>query len=167
MKNKNIIWMLLMICSSTIFAQKPTSKLASLEVIVVDSTTKKPIEFAVVTIESLKYKKAKYTNRKGVALFQSVIPGVSILSIKYTGYQIQKIDLNLVAGKNEQKKILMSSSSLNEVFIIEGKSVLIDKDEPNQNNYNNRHHQIPNYFSSIFHFDIYNLHFLLFITTIN
>jgi hypothetical protein len=69
MKNKNIIWMLLMICSSTIFAQKPTSKLASLEVIVVDSTTKKPIEFAVVTIESLKYKKAKYTNRKGVALF--------------------------------------------------------------------------------------------------
>lgn len=128
--------MLLLLCSSAIFAQKASKNVGSLQVKVIDSTTKKPIEFAVITIQSKTLKKSKYSDKNGNAIFDSINVGNYDIETSYTGYQKHIVEeISVLTNKITSRTFALQYRTLNEITIRD-KAPLIDADYPTQNNYN-------------------------------
>jgi len=136
MKNRNIIWMLLMLCSSTIIAQNKNIAKGSLNIKVIDAISKKPIEFVLVTVTTTNFKKSNYTNKDGVVKFDSLLVNTYSVTTSCTGYQKKLIDLiKVYSGKLVYRKIELDNKSLNTVLIVSNKAPLIDADDPTQSSY--------------------------------
>ncbi|MBJ7429159.1 MAG: von Willebrand factor type A domain-containing protein, partial [Bacteroidia bacterium] len=138
MKNRNIIWMLLMLCSSTIIAQNKNIAKGSLNIKVIDAISKKPIEFVLVTVTTTNFKKSNYTNKDGVVKFDSLLVNTYSVTTSCTGYQKKHIDLiKVYSGKLVYRKIELDNKSLNTVMIVSNKAPLIDADDPTQSSIRN------------------------------
>lgn len=138
MKNIFIIWMLLMLCSSTIIAQNKNIAKGSLSIKVIDAISKKPIEFVIVTITTNNLKRSNYTNKEGVAKFDSLLANNYSVNTSCTGYQKKYTDLiKVYAGKLVYTKIELDNKSLNSVVIVTNKAPLIDSDDPTQGSMRN------------------------------
>ncbi len=136
MKNRYIIWMLLMLCSSAIFAQNKTPNSGSLELKVIDSISKKPIEFAVITIQSKNIKKSKYSDKNGNVIFDSICVDNYSVEVKFTGYQKHIVkDISVFTNKTTIKTIALGYGKNLQEIVICDKAILIDKDEPTQNSF--------------------------------
>lgn len=136
MKNRYIIWMLLMLCSSAIFAQNKTPNSGSIELKIIDAITKKPIEFAVITIQSKNIKKSKYSDKNGNVIFDSICVDNYSVEIKFTGYQKHIVkDISVFTNKTTIKTIALEYSNSSQEIVIRDKAILIDKDDPTQNSY--------------------------------
>lgn len=57
---KHILLFSFLLIGLNLFAQKDSIKYGKVEVKVIDEKTKKPIEYAVVTLEKTGFKKSKY-----------------------------------------------------------------------------------------------------------
>lgn len=121
-----------------LFAQTDTLKYGKLEVKVIDAKTKKPIEYALVKLEAIGLIKAKYSDIDGEIVFDSLKCKTYKISIIYTGYNKQiyedfkKDSLCLTFKKIELQE------NKNFVFITRCGPPIIKKDEPTQQNFNNR-----------------------------
>ncbi len=116
------------------------SNLGVLEGKVIDDNTKKPIEFVLVIIEGGGgIKKSKYTDKDGEFEFTAIPAGLYNISVSLVGYQ--KIVMQDVPVKGDNKittrTFSMSNKNLKEVEVLGNKVQLIDKDDPNQNNFKN------------------------------
>ncbi len=113
------------------------SNLGSLAGKVNDETTKKPIEFALVTIEGGGgIKKSKYTDKDGEFEFTAIPAGNYDVTISLTGYQKAKTEDIPVKGDNKITNRSFSLSPSNKTNLgpvtIRDKVQLIDPDDPTQ-----------------------------------
>lgn len=138
MKNRYIFWMLLMLCSSPIFAQNKTPNHGSLELKIIDAVTKKPIEFAIIIIQSTTYKKSQPSDKNGEVKFDSLAAGKYDAMISFVGYRkLMLTDVPINAGKITSRTITLQSSTVTQLhaLMIRDKAQLIDKDDPTQNSF--------------------------------
>ncbi len=138
MKNRYIIWMLLMLCSSAIFAQNKTPNHGSLELKIIDAVTKKPIEFAIIIIQSTTYKKSQPSDKNGEVKFDSLASGKYDAMISFVGYRkLMLTDIPINADKITSRTIALESNTATQLhaLMIRDKAQLIDKDDPTQNSY--------------------------------
>ena len=135
---KYIFTFTILVIGLNLFAQSDSIKYGKLEVKVIDAKTKKPIEYALVKLEAIGLIKAKYSDIDGEIIFDSLKSKTYKISIIYTGYNKQiyedfKVDsLCLTFKKIELKE------NKNFVFITRCGPPIIKKDEPTQQNFNNR-----------------------------
>ena len=116
------------------------SNLGTLAGKVIDEITKKPIEFAVVTIEGGGgTKKSKYTDKDGEFEFNAIPAGNYSVSISYTGYGKSITNDIPVKGDNKitSRTFSLSSKNLRDVIVDGGKVILIDPDDPTQKSIKN------------------------------
>jgi len=121
-----------------LFAQTDSIKYSKLKLTIIDSISKKPIEFALVKLETKGLIKAKYSDNDGEIVFDSLKSKTYKISIIYTGYNKQiyedfKIDSLCLTFKKielQENKIFF--------FITRCGPPIIKKDEPTQQNFNNR-----------------------------
>ena len=96
------------------------SNLGSLAGKVIDETTKKPIEFATVTIEGGGgTKKTKYSDKDGEFEFTAIPAGNYNVSISYTGYGKSITNDIPVKGDNKitNRSFTLTTKSLGVVYI--------------------------------------------------
>ncbi|MES2726665.1 MAG: von Willebrand factor type A domain-containing protein [Bacteroidota bacterium] len=137
MKTRNIIWMMLMMHSSILFAQVNQSQTGTIKGKVVDQVNKKPIEFASLHISNNTFQKQKYTDKDGKFEFNDLPLDTYQISISYTGFEKTTIKGLII---NSTKKIAirnveLSSKNLREVIISDKAEPLIDKDDPTQSSF--------------------------------
>lgn len=118
------------------------SNLGVLDGKVIDGVTKKPVDFAVVTIEGGGgIKKSKTTDKDGEFEFTAIPSGNYDITVSFTGYQKAKLEDVPVRGDNKitSRTISLSQSSATTLgtLVVRDKVQLIDKDDPNQNNFKN------------------------------
>ncbi|MEG1484475.1 MAG: outer membrane beta-barrel protein [Bacteroidales bacterium] len=92
------------------------------KVVVLDSLTKEPIEFATISakyIGETQAKKYALTDIKGVAILQGVRPGRATISFEYMGYKVKSFTYDIVRGANEFGQLLVQESAnlLNAVVV--------------------------------------------------
>jgi hypothetical protein len=133
---KYILTLTILVIGLNLFAQTDSIKYSKLKLTIVDSITKKPIEFATVKLEAKDFIKMKYSDIDGEIIFDSLKSKTYKISIIYTGYNKQiyedfKIDSLCLTFK----KIELQENK-NFVFITRCGPPIIKKDEPTHNNYN-------------------------------
>lgn len=138
MKNRYIIWILLMLCSSAIFAQNKTPNYGSLELKIIDAVTKKPIEFAIIIIQSTTYKKSQPSDKNGEVKFDSLAADKYDAMISFVGYRkLMLTDIPINADKITSRTIALESNTATQLhaLMIHDKAQVIDKDDPTQNSF--------------------------------
>jgi hypothetical protein len=116
----NILLVSFLLIGLNSFAQTDSIKFGKLEVNIVDEKTKKPIEYAVVTIQSNTFKKSKYSDKNSNAIFDSLLIGNYSINASVTGY---------LKIKTENSFILKDSTTYQKFEIINtGKSTCIHCD---------------------------------------
>lgn len=113
------------------------SNLGVLTVKVTDQANKKPIEFAVVTIEGGGgIKKSNYTDKDGEFSFTAIPSGLYNITVSSTGYQKTRLEDVQVKGDNKitTRTISLSNKDLGTVFVSGSKQQLIDPDDPTNQN---------------------------------
>lgn len=117
------------------------SNLGVLDGKVIDANSKKPIEFALVIIEGGGgIKKSKYSDKEGDFTFSAIPAGQYNITVSIIGYQKTTIQDVPVKGDNKitSRTITLEQSGKNVLgaAVVRGdKAVLIDPDDPNQNNF--------------------------------
>jgi Ca-activated chloride channel family protein len=127
-----------MLCSSAIFAQNKTPNSGSLEFKIIDAVTKKPIEFAIIIIQSTTYKKSQPSDKNGEVKFDSLTAGKYEAMISFVGYRkLMLTDISINAGKITSRTIALESNTATQLhaLMIRDKVQLIDKDDPTQNSF--------------------------------
>lgn len=130
--------MLLILCSSAIFAQNKKIAKGSLNIKVIDASSKKPIESAAITILSKTYKKSKLSDKNGEVKFDSLTIGLYDAMVSFVGFRKSKIiGISVISNKISSRTITLESSTVTQLseVVIRDKVQLIDKDEPTQNNF--------------------------------
>lgn len=135
---KNILLFSFLLFGLNSFAQTDTIKYSKLKLTIIDSITKKPIEFAIVKLETKDFIKMKYSDIDGEIIFDSLKSKTYKISVIYTGYNKQiyedfKIDSLCIAFK----KIELQQNK-NFVHFYIRKPQIIKRDEPTQQYYNNK-----------------------------
>ncbi len=134
---KRIYLLLAAIFGLSVFASAQ-SNLGVLEGKVTDENTKKPIEFATVTIEGGGIKKQKYTDKDGEFEFSAIPAGLYNISVSFTGFNKSIIQDVPVKGDNKiTTRYITLSNKVGRDVIINDKAILIDKDDPTQSSYKN------------------------------
>ncbi len=115
------------------------SNLGVLEGKVTDETTKKPIEYAAVTLEGGGVKKQKYTDKDGEFEFTAIPAGLYTITVSFTGYNKSTLQDVSVKGDNKitTRAITLSNKVNTRDVIIVDKAVLVDKDDPTQSSFKN------------------------------
>lgn len=138
---KYILTLTILLVELNLFAQTDTVQYGKLEVKVIDEMTKKPIEYAVVTIENDSFKKSRYTDINGLFILDDVPFGMYNLYSSCTGYSKMKLQS---VGINKDSitylKFEMIYSEKNSCMHCDLKlplKVLIKPDEPTHQNFNN------------------------------
>lgn len=138
MKIRNIIWMMLMMCSSILFAQENQTQTGIFKGKVVVQDNKKPLEFAAVNISSNTLKRGKYTDKDGEFEFNDLPLDTYQVSISFTGFErlsIQDVVIN-TAHKIVIRNIELSrKTNLREVLIQAKAEPLVDRDDPTQQSF--------------------------------
>jgi hypothetical protein len=138
---KYILTLAILVIGLNLFAQTDTVQYGKLEVKVIDAKTKKPIEYAVVTIENDSFKKSHYTDSNGLFVLDNVPFGIYNIYSSFTGYpkmKLQSIGLN--KDSITYLKFEMIYSGKNSCMHCDLKlplKVFIKPDEPTQQNFNN------------------------------
>lgn len=138
MKIRNITWMMLMMCSSILFAQENQTQTGVFKGKVVVQDNKKPLEFAAVNISSNTLKRGKYTDKDGEFEFNDLPLDTYQVSISFTGFEklsIQDVVIN-TAHKIVIRNIELSrKTNLREVLIQAKAEPLVDRDDPAQSSF--------------------------------
>lgn len=140
MRIRNITWMMLMMCSSILFAQENQNKTGTFKGKVVDQSNKKPLEFAAIYISNKTFKKGKYTDKNGEFEFTNLPLDTYQVSISFTGFEktiIQDVVINSTHKIIIRTTELSRKTNLKEVLIQAKAEPLVDKDEPNQSSFKN------------------------------
>jgi hypothetical protein len=117
---KNILLISFLLIELNSFAQTDSIKLGKLEVKVIDAKTKKPIEFALVTIEKDSFRKSKYADNNGKVVFDNLPTETYNITTSFPGYSKTIIeDLILKDNKKTKKTIVLDSKTCNPVINIE------------------------------------------------
>ncbi len=124
------------------FAQSDTVQYGKLEVKVIDAKTKKPIEYAMVTIENDSFKKSHCSDSNGLFILDKVTFGIYNIYSSFTGYSKMKLQ-NVCINKDSitYLKFEMIYSGKNSCMHCDLKlplKVFIKPDEPTQQNLNNK-----------------------------
>jgi len=121
-----------------LFAQSDSIKYGKLEVKVIDAKTKKPIEYAVVTIESNSFKKSRYTKSNGLFILDSIPLGIYNINSSFTGYskiKFQSVDINRDSITYLKFEMIYSEKIMG---CLGPTKQIIKLDGPTQQNFNNR-----------------------------
>ncbi|MFA9214505.1 MAG: carboxypeptidase-like regulatory domain-containing protein [Candidatus Methylacidiphilales bacterium] len=126
---KSILTLTILVIGLTLFAQTDTVQYGKLEVKVIDGMTKKPLEFAGVSV-SINGKKAfKYTDIDGECIFDKIQYGKHLISISLSGYKkIDNFEIDIQKNITNFSKTLQSLNVSN-VFIVHGKTINCFKPE--------------------------------------
>ncbi|MEI7977396.1 MAG: carboxypeptidase regulatory-like domain-containing protein [Bacteroidota bacterium] len=113
------------------------SNLGVLDGKVTDGLTKKPVEFATVTIEGGGgTKKSKFTDKDGEFEFTAIPAGQYTISVSFIGYQKAILEDITVRGDNKiTSRNIVLSNAVGPTIVVRDKQQLIDKDDPSQNNF--------------------------------
>jgi hypothetical protein len=122
-----------------LFAQTDTVQYGKLEVKVIDAKTKKPIEYAVVTIENDSFKKSHFTDSNGLFMLDKVTFGIYNIDSSFTGYSKMKLQ-NVCINKDSitYLKFEMIYSEIKMGCYFGPTKPLIKPNEPTQQNFNNK-----------------------------
>jgi hypothetical protein len=122
-----------------LFAQTDTVQYGKLEVKVIDAKTKKPIEYAVVTIENDSFKKSHFTDSNGLFMLDKVTFGIYNIYSSFTGYSKMKLQ-NVCINKDSitYLKFEMIYSEIKMGCYFGPTKPLIKPNEPTQQNFNNK-----------------------------
>lgn len=135
---KNILLFSFLIIGLNSFAQTDSIQFGKLEVKVIDAKTRKPIEFAVVIIQSNSLKKLKYSDKNGEIIIDSLPVGTYGVTVGLTGYK-KTIFENVILKANAMTKrtvALETTTTICDPVINHNKKPLIKRDEPTQHNLN-------------------------------
>lgn len=113
------------------FAQKDSIKDLTFTSKIIDAKTKKPIEYALVTIEKDSFKKSKYADNNGEVIFGIIPNGIYSISISFRGYRkIKTKKLIILKDSNTFRKFKMIHLLKNIDFNEDSSFLLIQPDEP-------------------------------------
>jgi secreted protein with Ig-like and vWFA domain len=137
MRLKNIIGMMLMMSSSTLFAQG-NNNTGTFTGKVIDQVNKNPLEFAIVSISNNHFKRQKYTDKNGQFKFVALPLDTYQVVISYIGFPkktIKRLVISPLKSKIALTFELPNKEPLKEVIIADKVAPLIDKDDPTQTSY--------------------------------
>jgi len=127
---KNILLLSFLLIGLNSFAQTDSVQFGKLEVKVIDAKNKKPIEYALVTIEKDSFRKSKYADDNGLAIFDNLPTETYIITTSFPGYSKTIIeDLILKAKTITKRTIVLDSKTCNPVINID-REPIIKPDEP-------------------------------------
>jgi hypothetical protein len=135
---KYILTLAILVIGLNLFAQTDTVQYGKLEVKVIDEMTKKPLANAVVKLEGKKYLKTKNSDSIGLAIYDSLLTDIYNITITYPGYQKTKLEEVLIKSNIITIRTI---SVLHKSIILSDTprpKILIKKDEPTQQNLNNK-----------------------------
>lgn len=138
MRVKNIIGMMLMMSSSTLFAQGNNNSTGTFTGKVIDQVNKKPIEFAMVSINSKSIKKQKYTDKNGQFELVALPRDTYQVIIAFTGFKKDTLKNLIISSKNKiitHTFELVATNNLCCVITNNYTPPLIDRDDPTQSSY--------------------------------
>lgn len=128
---KNILIISFLLIGLNSFAQKDSIKHGTFTSKIIDAKTKKPIEYALVTIKKDNFKKSKYADNNGLTIFGIIPNGIYSISISFRGYRNIKIDkLVILKDSNTFRKFKMIHLMKNIGFNEDSSFLLIKPDEP-------------------------------------
>lgn len=136
---KHILTLAILAIGLNLFAQTDTVQYGKLEVKVIDAKTKKPIEYAVVTIENDSFKKSHFTDSNGLFMLDKVTFGIYNIYSSFTGYSKMKLQ-NVCINKDSitYLKFEMIYSEIKMGCYFGPTKPLIKPNEPTQQNFNNK-----------------------------
>lgn len=134
---KNILLISFLIIGLNSFAQIDSIQFGKLAGKVIDAKTKKPIEYAVITIEKDSFKKSKYSDKEGDFVFSNISVGNYSIYVSYTGYSKMKTENLYVLKDSTSYNVFVMSDPIKFIGCNFGNNhKLIEKDEPTQQNLN-------------------------------
>jgi hypothetical protein len=139
---KYILTLAFLAVGLNLIAQTDIIQYGKLEVKAIDAKTKKPIEYAVVTIENDSFKKSRCTDSNGMFVLDNVTFGIYNIYSSFTGYpkmKLQSVSIN--KDSITYLKFEMIYSGKNSCMHCDLKlplKVFIKPDEPTQQNLNNK-----------------------------
>lgn len=89
---KYILTLTVLLVGLNLFAQTDTVHYGKLEVKVIDAKTKKPIEFALITIKQEKDTFFNYSDSNGLVTFDNLVRNTYNIEISLTGFQKQILE---------------------------------------------------------------------------
>lgn len=139
--SKSVCLFAMVLFGLNLFAQTDTVQYGKLEVKVIDGMTKKPIEYALVTIENDSFKKSHYTDSNGLFILDDVPFGTYNLYSSCTRYSKMKLQsIGITKNSITYLKFEMIYSGKNSCMHCDLKlplKVFIKPDGPTQQNFNN------------------------------
>lgn len=134
---KNILLVSFLIIGLNSFAQTDSIQFGKLAGKVIDAKTKKPIEYAVITIEKDSFKKSKYSDKQGDFIFTNIPVGNYSIYVSYTGYRKMKTENLYVLKDSTSYNVFAMSDPIKFIGCNFGNDYkLIEKDKPTQHNLN-------------------------------
>lgn len=136
---KYILTLAFLLVGLNLFAQTDTVQYGKLEVKVIDGMTKKPIEYAIITIEKDSFKKSKYSDNNGLFILDNIPFGMYNLYSSCIGYSKMKLQ-NVGINKDSitYLKFEMIYSEIKMGCFFGPAKQLIQLDGPTQQNLNNK-----------------------------
>lgn len=122
-----------------LFAQTDTIQYGKLEVKVIDVRTKKPIEYALITIENDSFKKSRYTDSNGLFIMENIPIGTFNIYSSLVSYNKMKLQ-NVCIDKDSitYLKFEMIYSKIKMGCYFGPSNPLIKKDGPTQQSFDNK-----------------------------
>lgn len=136
---KYILTLAILVIGLNLFAQSDTVQYGKLKVKVIDAKTKKPIEYALVTIENDSFKKSHCSDGNGLFILDKVTFGIYNIYSSFTGYSKIKLQ-NVCINKDSitYLKFEMIYSEIKMGCYFGPTKPLIIPNEPTQQNFNNK-----------------------------
>lgn len=115
--------------------EKEIENFSHLRLLIIDSITKKPIEFATVKLEAKDFIRTKLSDSDGEIVFDSLSTKTYRLSVMFVGYYKKNYEKVFIDNLTDTFIKIELKERIKLVNIIKGRPKLIKPDEPTQQNF--------------------------------